>query len=92
MLRTIQVYKETTEELGLNPSGTINQQNLLFAKQTLLFDTVRQYASDLVYHKQGYPNDGYSDVHLECDFVIVDKREYDQLIRYKEDSQLNIKI
>ena len=87
MNREIEIYNEATHSLSLNNSGTLNKQNLLFAKRTVLFDAVRSHADDLVTHKQGYPQNDISEVHLECDFVILSRREYDELKRIKKDSE-----
>ena len=41
-MEDIILYKKQTHAINLNNSGTMNQQNLDFAKRTMLFDCIRE--------------------------------------------------
>ncbi len=79
-MEDIILYKKQTHAINLNNSGTMNQQNLDFAKRTMLFDVIREH-TDLVKTKQGYPNNDISDVEMEIDCVIMSRKKYDKLIK-----------
>jgi hypothetical protein len=79
-MNNIEIYNEGVLYLDTNPSGTLNQQNLEFSKRTILFDAIRPYANILVKHIQDYPENNKSKVNLECDFVIIDRETYDNMI------------
>ena len=75
-MEDIILYKKQTHAINLNNSGTMNQQNLDFAKRTMLFDCIREH-TDLVKTKQGYPNNDISDVEMEIDCVVMSRRRYE---------------
>jgi hypothetical protein len=77
-MEDIILYKKQTHAINLNNSGTMNQQNLDFAKRTMLFDVIREY-TDLVKTKQGYPNNDISDVEMEIDCVVISRKRYKML-------------
>ena len=79
-MEDIILYKKQTHAINLNNSGTMNQQNLDFAKRTMLFDVIREH-TDLVKTKQGYPNNDISDVEMEIDCVIMSRKRYNKLIK-----------
>ena len=79
-MEDIILYKKQTHAINLNNSGTMNQQNLDFAKRTMLFDVIREH-TDLVKTKQGYPQNDISDVEMEIDCVIMSRKKYDKLIK-----------
>ena len=79
-MEDIILYKKQTHAINLNNSGTMNQQNLDFAKRTMLFDVIREH-TDLVKTKQGYPNNDISDVEMEIDCVVMSRKRYDKLIK-----------
>ena len=79
-MEDILLYKKQTHTINLNNSGTMNQQNLDFAKRTMLFDVIREH-TDLVKTKQGYPNNDISDVEMEIDCVVMSRKKYDKLIK-----------
>jgi len=78
-MEDIILYKKQTHAINLNNSGTMNQQNLDFAKRTMLFDTIREH-TELVKTKQGYPNNDISDVDMEIDCVVMSRKRYDYLL------------
>ena len=82
-MEDIILYKKQTHAINLNNSGTMNQQNLDFAKRTMLFDVIREH-TDLVKTKQGYPNNDISDVEMEIDCVIMSRKKYNDLIQLKQ--------
>jgi len=79
-MEDIILYKKQTHAINLNNSGTMNQQNLDFAKRTMLFDVIREH-TDLVKTKQGYPNNDISDVEMEIDCVVMSRKRYNKLIK-----------
>ena len=82
-MEDIILYKKQTHAINLNNSGTMNQQNLDFAKRTMLFDVIREH-TDLVKTKQGYPNNDISDVEMEIDCVVMSRKKYNDLIQLKQ--------
>lgn len=89
MYRDLHIKKEVTHSLNINNSGTLNEQNLQFAKRTLLFDALRDHANELVNHVQQYPEGDVSDVNLDLDIVILDSKTYSRILKvlqnYPED-------
>lgn len=85
-MEDIILYKKQTHAINLNNSGTMNQQNLDFAKRTMLFDVIREH-TDLVKTKQGYPNNDISDVDMEIDCVVMSRKRYEDLIRVKQSTE-----
>lgn len=95
-MEDIILYKKQTHAINLNNSGTMNQQNLDFAKRTMLFDVIREH-TDLVKTKQGYPNNDISDVEMEIDCVVMSRKRYDKIIKilnivdnYDENNEENL--
>ena len=82
-MEDIILYKKQTHTINLNNSGTMNQQNLDFAKRTMLFDVIREH-TDLVKTKQGYPNNDISDVEMELDIVIIPTKVYTKILKLVE--------
>ena len=80
-MEDIILYKKQTHAINLNNSGTMNQQNLDFAKRTMLFNTFREY-TNLVKTVQGYPNNDISDVEMEIDCVVISRKRYDILLKH----------
>jgi hypothetical protein len=80
-MEDIILYKKSVHSLNTN-NGILNEANLKFAKQTLLFDTVREL-TDLVETKQGYPQNDISDVNMEIDCVIMSRKRYNKLINFE---------
>jgi len=81
-MKDIILYKKETHPVNLNNSGTMNQQNLDFAKRTLLFNAVREH-TNLVKTKQGYPNNDISDVEMEIDCVVMSRKRYNKLVNFE---------
>lgn len=81
-MEDIILYKKQTHAINLNNSGTMNQQNLDFAKRTMLFDVIREH-TDLVKTKQGYPNNDISDVDMEIDCVVMSRKRYNKLVNFE---------
>lgn len=84
-MEDIILYKKQTHAINLNNSGTMNQQNLDFAKRTMLFNVIREH-TDLVKTKQGYPNNDISDVEMEIDCVVMSRKKYDNMLKAIEES------
>ena len=81
-MEDIILYKKQTHAINLNNSGTMNQQNLDFAKRTMLFDTIREH-TNLVKTIQGYPNNDISDVDMTIDCVIINRKRYNKLVNFE---------
>ena len=79
MNKDIRVYSKKTHSLN-TLNGILNEKNLEFAKQTMLFDAMREHTS-LIKTKQHYPHNDISDVEMELDCVIMSKKRYDKLIK-----------
>jgi hypothetical protein len=79
-MEDIILYRKQRHSINLNNSGTMNQQNLDFAKRTLLFDAIREH-EQLVKTTQHYPQGDISDVDMEIDCVIMSRKKYDKLIK-----------
>lgn len=84
MNKDLHIFKRDVQSLSLNDSGTLNQSNLEFSKKTLLYDSLRNHANDLITHSQGYPENGFSNVTLTADFVIVNSVTYMKMIKLME--------
>jgi len=80
-MEDIILYNKKTHSLNTN-NGILNEANLKFAKQTLLFDTIREHI-DLVKTKQGYPNNDISDVDMEIDCVVMSRKRYNKLVNFE---------
>lgn len=77
-MEDIILYKKQTHSLN-TLNGILNENNLEFAKRTLLMDVIREH-TDLVKTKQGYPNNDISDVEMEINCVIMTRKRYDTII------------
>lgn len=82
-MEDIILYNKQVHPINLNNSGTMNQQNLDFAKRTMLFNTIREH-TDLVKTKQGYPNNDISEVEMEIDCVIMSRKKYNKLLALEQ--------
>lgn len=80
-MEDIILYNTKTHSLNTN-NGILNEANLKFAKQTLLFDAVREHIK-LVKTKQHYPHNDISDVDMTIDCVIISKKRYNKLINFE---------
>lgn len=78
-MEDIILYKKQTRTINLNNSGTMNQQNLDFAKRTLLFDVISEH-TDLIKTVQGYPQSDISVVDMTIDCVIMSRKKYEKVI------------
>lgn len=81
-MEDIILYNTKTHSLNTN-NGILNEDNLKFAKQTLLFDTLREH-TELVKTKQHYPHNDISDVDMTINCVVMSREKYDVLIRSKQ--------
>ena len=79
-MEDIILYKKQTHSLN-TLNGILNEDNLQFAKRTMLFDCIREH-TDLVKTKQGYPNNDISDVEMEIDCVVMSRRRYELLTKF----------
>lgn len=61
-------------------NGVVSDDALKFAKQTLLFNAVRNL-TNLVKHRSDYPTQTTTDVDFKFEGVIIDKARYESLIR-----------
>jgi len=57
----------------------LNESNLEFEKQTMLFDAIRSQ-SKLINTTKHYPKDNSMNIDLELDLVIMTSKEYNNLI------------
>ena len=80
-MEDIILYNTKTHSLNTN-NGILNEDNLKFAKQTLLFDTIREHV-ELVKTKQGYPNNDISDVEMTIDCVVISRKRYNKLVNFE---------
>ena len=80
-MEDIILYKKQTHSLN-TLNGILNEDNLQFAKRTMLFDCIREH-TDLVKTKQGYPENDISDVEMEIDCVVMSRKRYEKLIEIK---------
>lgn len=78
-MEDIILYKKQTHSLN-TLNGVLNEDNLQFAKRTMLFDCIREH-TDLVKTKQGYPENDISDVEMEIDCVIMTRYKYNKLLK-----------
>jgi len=81
-MEDIILYNKKTHSLNTN-NGILNEANLKFAKQTLLFDTIREHI-ELVKTKQHYPQNNISDVDMEIDCVVMSRKRYEKLIKIED--------
>lgn len=79
MNKDIRVYSKKTHSLN-TLNGILNEKNLEFAKQTMLFDAMREHTS-LIKTKQHYPQNDISDVELELDIVIIPTKQYAKILK-----------
>jgi hypothetical protein len=64
-------------------NGVVSEDALKFAKQTLLFNAVRNLTS-LVQHRSDYPTKTTTDVDFKFEAVLVDKKRYDTLLKLEQ--------
>lgn len=76
------LYGTMTHSLNTN-NGILNKDNLQFAKNTLLFDTIRNN-TELIKVKQGYPQNDISDVELSLDAVMISRKRYEEFLKLEE--------
>lgn len=73
-------------------NGIVNQSNIDFIKQTVLFNAVRDHF-DIVKTKVNYPVNNKSLVEFEAQFVIIDIERYNQLLKAsKKEKKLKLSI
>jgi len=82
MNKDIRVYSKKTHSLN-TLNGILNEKNLEFAKQTMLFDAMREHTS-LIKTKQHYPHNDISDVEMELDIVIIPTKVYTKILKLVE--------
>lgn len=71
------------KEMMKTRNGVISENTLRFAKENLLFDTLRQYYY-LVSDTQHYPENEESLVDLNLDIVILSKSRYDEMRKHED--------
>lgn len=81
-MEDIILYNTKAHSLNTN-NGILNEDNLKFAKQTLLFDTIREHV-ELIKTKQHYPHNDISDVEMEIDCVVMSRKRYEKLIKIED--------
>lgn len=84
MYKDIRIYGEKTHSININNSGTLNEQSLQFAKKTFLFDLLREHADELIRHTQHYPQQDICDVDLKADFIIMNTKTYNKMLKIIE--------
>jgi len=75
------LYKEAEHYIN-TLNGILNEDNVEFAKRTLLFDVVRPH-TEAVSVKQHYPENDLSKIELKIDVVLIDRERYERLIRFE---------
>ena len=90
-MEDIIIYDKRIHSINLNNSGTMNQDNLDFAKRTMLFDLFRDKI-DLIKSKQGYPNNDISEVELTIDCVVVNRKRYKTLVELESKNVIDAKL
>jgi hypothetical protein len=78
-MEDINLYKKNTHSLN-TLNGVLNEDNLQFAKRTMLFDAIREH-TELVRTSQKYPNNDISDVDMEVDCVIMSRHRYNKMLK-----------
>ena len=79
-MEDIVIYRKAEHNIN-TLNGILNEDNLEFAKRTMLFDELRHH-TDLVEHKQHYPHNDISRIDMTLDFVIMDRKRYDSLTKF----------
>jgi len=64
-------------------NGVVTEDALKFAKQTLLFNTLRE-KFNIVKHKKDYPKNATTDVEFTLDCVVLDLNRYNKLIELEQ--------
>lgn len=64
-------------------NGVVSEDALQFAKQTLLFNAVRNL-THLVKHRSDYPNNTTTDVDFKFEAVLVDTKRYNKLLELEQ--------
>lgn len=73
-------------------NGIVNQSNIDFIKQTVLFNAVRDHF-EIVKTKVNYPVNNKSLVEFEAQFVIIDLERYNQLLKAsRKEKKLKLSI
>jgi len=74
------LYIKKTITQNLYNDG-LNESNLMFEKNTMLFDAIRNH-TEYVKHTKHYPKDDLMDIELELDCVILTRDEYNYLMTH----------
>ena len=80
--RDIIIYGESDHNVNSN-NETLNEDNLLFAKRTMIFNALRNH-TDIVSEEEYFPEDDIKKIHLTIDVVIVDRIRYDRLLEAED--------
>ena len=67
-------------------NGVLSEENVNFAKRTLLFEILRSH-DDLVKHRQEYPLNEKSEVTFKTDFMILSIDRYMELLAISGESK-----
>lgn len=91
MIKDTIIREEYQTELETK-NGIVNQSNIDFIKQTVLFNSVRDHI-DIVKTKVNYPVNNKSLVNFETQFVIIDLERYNKLLKAsKKEKRLKLSI
>lgn len=66
------------KEVLRTTNGIVPEDNLRFAKENLLFSSLRVY-SYLVEDKKSYPQDDKTNVDLDLDIIILSRARYNEM-------------
>lgn len=61
-------------------NGVVDEDRLTFAKQTLIFDSLRD-KTETVSHRSDYPGNTSTNIEFKIDVVLVDAYRYSQLLK-----------
>lgn len=78
MAKDVRIFCESDHSVNEN-NVTLNEDNLLFAKRTMIFNALRKH-TDLVEEEEFFPEGDIKKVHLTLDVVILTSERYNRLL------------
>lgn len=72
------VHFEEKDAVDTN-NGILNAEYLTYQKRRLLKNAITYLTDDLVKHRQEFPNNNISDVNYSADFVVMQRKDFDEL-------------
>lgn len=77
-MKDVKIYAESEHTVNINNEG-MNEDNLLFAKRTMMFNAIRNH-TDLITEENFYPEKDMEKIMLILDIVILDRSRYNRLL------------